>query len=80
VFVDGKRPSYELITASLEEAGAPPVEEAHHATKPPAKSPKTAKTAVKPRTVKKKDECPQQGKSESTDCQITPMRQGFPDL
>jgi hypothetical protein len=36
-FVDGKRPSDELITASLEKAGAPPVEEAHHATKPAAK-------------------------------------------
>jgi DNA-binding transcriptional ArsR family regulator len=43
VFVDGKRPSDELITASLEEAGAPPVEEAHHATKP------SAQPALKPR-------------------------------
>jgi len=43
VFVDGKRPGDELITASLEEAGAPPVEEAHHVTKP------AAKPALKPR-------------------------------
>jgi hypothetical protein len=49
VFVEGKRPGDELITASLEEAGAP-VEETHHATKPPAKP---AKTAIKPRTAKK---------------------------
>jgi hypothetical protein len=46
-FVDGKRPSDELITASLEEAGAPPVEEANHATK------EAAKPAIKPRTLKK---------------------------
>jgi hypothetical protein len=45
-FVDGKRPSDELTTASLEEAGAP-VEEAHHATKQPTKP------AIKSRTVKK---------------------------
>jgi hypothetical protein len=50
-FVDGKRPSDELITASLEEAGAPPVEEANHATKEPTKSGK--KPAIKSRTVKK---------------------------
>jgi hypothetical protein len=48
VFVDGKRPADKLIAASLEKAGAPPVEEAHHATKPPVK------TAMKPRTVKVK--------------------------
>jgi hypothetical protein len=36
-FVDGQRPADELITASLEAAGAPPDEEAHHANKPPAK-------------------------------------------
>src|SRR5712671_4354695 len=50
-FVDGKRPSDELITASLEDAGAPPVEEAHHATKEPTK--KVMKPAIKSRTVKK---------------------------
>ena len=45
-FVDGKRPADELITASLEEAGAPPVEEdAHHPTNPATKS-------ARPRTVK----------------------------
>jgi hypothetical protein len=47
VFVDGKRPADELITASLEQAGAPPLKEAHHATKQPAKP------ALKPRTEKK---------------------------
>jgi uncharacterized protein DUF5715 len=46
-FVDGKRPDDQLITASLEEAGAPPPE-ANHAT-PPAK----AKPASKARTPKK---------------------------
>jgi hypothetical protein len=45
-FVDGKRPADELITASLEEAGAP-VEEANHATK------QARKPAIKSRTVKK---------------------------
>ncbi len=45
-FIDGKRPSDELITASLEAAGAPPVEEANHAAKEPAKS------EAKPRPVK----------------------------
>lgn len=46
-FVDGKRPADELITASLEEAGAPPVEEdAHHAIKPATKS------AIRSRPVK----------------------------
>jgi hypothetical protein len=36
-FVDGKRPADQLITASLEQAGAPPDEEANHATAQPAK-------------------------------------------
>ena len=36
-FIDGQRPGDELITASLEEAGAP-VQEAHHATKQPPAS------------------------------------------
>jgi hypothetical protein len=53
VFVDGKRPSDELITASLEEAGAPPVEEANHATTSTAKSAKPARTARQPRTGKR---------------------------
>jgi len=35
-FIDGARPPDELITASLEDAGAPP-KEANHATKEPAK-------------------------------------------
>lgn len=46
-FVDGKRPPDELITASLNEAGAPPDQEAHHATKP------TPKAATKSRGAKK---------------------------
>ena len=45
-FVDGKRPGDELITASLEEAGAP-VEEAHHAMN------EQTKPAIKSRIVKK---------------------------
>jgi len=45
-FVDGKRPEDELITSSLEKAGAPPPE-ANDGTNPPA-SP-----AIKSRTVKK---------------------------
>jgi hypothetical protein len=50
-FVDGKRPSDELITASLEEAGAPPPdEEAHHATTPTGKP---GKKTTKSRTVTK---------------------------
>jgi hypothetical protein len=45
-FIDGQRPSDDLITASLDEAG-PPVKEAHHATELPTK------LAIKPRAVKK---------------------------
>jgi hypothetical protein len=45
-FIDGQRPSDDLITASLDEAG-PPVKEAHHATK------QRTKPAIKSRTVKK---------------------------
>jgi hypothetical protein len=45
-FIDGQRPSDDLITASLDEAG-PPVKEAHHATEQPTKP------AIKPRAVKK---------------------------
>lgn len=46
-FLDGTRPSDELITASLEEAGAP-VEQAHHAPKK-ATSKKASKRSVKSR-------------------------------
>src|SRR6266850_409461 len=42
VFLDGARPSDDLITASLTEAGAPE-DEASHATKTPAKAPATKK-------------------------------------
>jgi hypothetical protein len=45
-FIDGKRPSDELITASLEEAGAP-VEEANHATTTPAKVESKSRPAKK---------------------------------
>jgi len=51
-FIDGKRPSDELITASLEEAGAP-VEEANHATKTPAKAESKSRTAKKTKTNSK---------------------------
>src|ERR1043166_5109542 len=37
VFVNGSRPSDDLISACLEKAGAPPPEEAHHAVEKPAK-------------------------------------------
>lgn len=38
-FLNGSRPADELITASLEKAGAPPKEEAHHTeAKPPSKT------------------------------------------
>jgi hypothetical protein len=43
-FVNGSRPSDDLISACLEKAGAPPPEEAHHAVEKPAKvKKKTAK-------------------------------------
>ena len=51
-FIDGKRPSDELITASLEEAGAP-VEEANHATKAPAKVESKSRPAKKTKTDSK---------------------------
>jgi len=37
-FVNGSRPSDDLISACLEKAGAPPPEEAHHAVEKPAKT------------------------------------------
>ena len=42
-FLNGSRPSDDLITASLEEAGAPPVE-AHHTSAEPAKPERKAKS------------------------------------
>jgi Family of unknown function (DUF5715) len=49
-FIDGKRPGDDLITASLEDVGAPPVEEAHHATtKQPARKTKAAPKAKRRR-------------------------------
>jgi hypothetical protein len=53
VFVDGKRPPDELITASLEEAGAPPEEEANHATKEPAKAQPKARVVKKTKATSK---------------------------
>jgi hypothetical protein len=44
VFLDGRRPSDDLITASLDEAGAP-VKEANHATKQPPKPASKSRTA-----------------------------------
>ena len=50
-FIDGTRPSDELITASLEKASAP-VEQAHHAAKEtPVKSRKHGKVKVKAKKV-----------------------------
>lgn len=47
-FLNGDRPSDDLITASLEKAGAPPVEETHHTAAKAAKSaPKVTKKARK---------------------------------
>ena len=51
-FIDGVRPSDELITASLDEAGAP-VEEAHHETKKAAKA-KSKSQKAKNRNTKAK--------------------------
>lgn len=48
-FVNGARPSDDLIAASLEKAGAPPPEEAHHAD---AKSERKVKQKAKSRTTK----------------------------
>lgn len=53
-FIDGKRPSDELITASLDGASAP-VKEANHATRTPSMTPATrkpAKVESKSRTAK----------------------------
>jgi len=47
VFVDGTRPSDELITASLDAAGAP-VKEANHLTKPAEKANSKQQKAKKP--------------------------------
>ena len=51
-FMDGKRPSDELITASLEQAG-PPVKETNHATKAPAKAKSKSRAAKKSKTNSK---------------------------
>jgi uncharacterized protein DUF5715 len=49
-FIDGKRPSDDLISASLEKAGAPPPEEANHASAKPAKAQKQPAKARQTRT------------------------------
>ena len=48
-FMNGSRPSDDLITASLEKAGAPPPEEAHHAVEKPAKVKKKTSKATRHR-------------------------------
>jgi hypothetical protein len=48
-FMNGSRPSDDLITASLEKAGAPPPEEAHHAVEKPAKVTKKSTKATRHR-------------------------------
>ena len=48
-FMNGSRPSDDLITASLEKAGAPPPEEAHHAVEKPAKVKKKPAKATRHR-------------------------------
>lgn len=48
-FLNGSRPSDDLITASLEEAGAPPVEEAHHTSAEPAPVKSKASKTKRPR-------------------------------
>jgi len=54
-FINGVRPSDDLISASLEKAGAPPVEEAHHTSaqpeKPKAKAAKSQRSRSKPRAT-----------------------------
>ncbi len=52
-FIEGKRPGDELITASLEEAGAP-VPEANHATKQPTKVASKSRTPKKPNSKARK--------------------------
>src|ERR1041384_4372828 len=57
-FVNGSRPSDDLIAACLEKAGAPPPEEAHHAVEKPAKIKKKTAKATRhrgnPRTSRKR--------------------------
>jgi D-alanyl-D-alanine dipeptidase len=57
VFMNGTRPSDQLIAASLDKAGAPDKEANHADTKSPKakqKSPKTRKAVSKPRTRKRR--------------------------
>ncbi|MEK6335645.1 MAG: DUF5715 family protein [Acidobacteriota bacterium] len=51
-FIDGKRPGDDLITASLQDAGAP-LEEANHATKPPAKAERKSRTSKRTQSKSK---------------------------
>jgi hypothetical protein len=57
-FMNGSRPSDDLISASLEKAGAPPPEEAHHAVEKPAKVKKKTAWATRhrgnPRATRKR--------------------------
>jgi hypothetical protein len=57
-FVNGSRPSDDLVAASLEKAGAPPPSEAHHTVEKPAKVKKKTSKATRhrgnPRTTRKR--------------------------
>jgi uncharacterized protein DUF5715 len=57
-FMNGSRPSDDLISSCLEKAGAPPPEEAHHAVEKPAKVKKKTAKATRhrgnPRTTRKR--------------------------
>jgi len=54
-FIDGQRPSDELITASLEEAGGGPEKETNHAEKTEAKEESKSRTAKQPKQNSKKE-------------------------
>ena len=53
-FLNGSRPGDDLIAASLEKAGAPPVEEAHHKSAEPAPVKKTKGKSTKTRRQRRR--------------------------
>lgn len=61
-FIDGKRPSDELITASLDQAGAP-VTETNHAAKAPAKAKSKSRTAKKAKPGSRAKKTPAKSKA-----------------
>ena len=61
-FVSGTRPSDDLITAHLEDAGAPPVEDEHHPVSKPSKAKASKAKPSKPKAKSK----PQKSKSRRT--------------